>query len=85
MREWTRTWWGAHRHRYSVATSSAVVAELDTGSLPHRKEALRMATALPVVTADRKIARIVDAYIEHHVMPRNPLGRRIALGDRIIP
>ena len=77
MREWTRTWWDAHR--YSVATSSAVLAELDTGSLPHRKDALRMAMALPAVTIDRRVARIVDAYIEHHVMPRNPLGDALHL------
>ena len=61
MRNWTRTWWDAHRHRYSVATSSAVLAELDTGSLPHREDALRMAMALPAVTTDRRVARIVDA------------------------
>jgi hypothetical protein len=79
MREWTRTWWDAYRHRYSVATSSAVLAELDAGSLPHREDALSMAMTLPAVTTDRKVARIVDAYIEHHVMPRNPLGDALHL------
>ena len=62
MREWTRTWWDAHRHRYSVATSSAVLAELDAGSLPHRKDALTMATALPAVTTDRRVARIASTW-----------------------
>ena len=38
-----------------------------------------MAMALPAVTTDRKVARIVDAYIEHRVMPRNPLGDALHL------
>ena len=27
MREWTRTWWDAHRHRYSVATPLQLMGE----------------------------------------------------------
>ena len=34
---------------------------------------------LPAVNADRRIARIVDAYVEHRVMPRNPLGDALHL------
>ncbi len=79
MRDWTRSWWDNYRYRYSIATSTAVLAELDTGSLPHRADALEMATTLPAVAPDERIARIVDVYIEHHVMPRNPLGDALHL------
>ena len=43
MREWTRQWWDAYRHDYDIATSTAVIAELDTGQLPHRRQSHAMA------------------------------------------
>ncbi|MDA0745609.1 MAG: type II toxin-antitoxin system VapC family toxin [bacterium] len=74
MRDWTRQWWDNHRYRYRIATSTAVLAELDTGNLPHREEALNLATTLPAIAVASEIGRIVDVYIEHHLMPRDPLG-----------
>ncbi len=44
MHEWTRQWWDTRRHHYDVVTSTAVLAELDTGSLEHRADALAMAS-----------------------------------------
>ena len=32
MREWTPKWWDTRRSRYRIATSTAVLAELDTGT-----------------------------------------------------
>ncbi len=79
MQGWTRQWWDNHRHRYLIATSTAVLAELDTGNLPHRKEALNLAMTLPAVAPEDEIGKIVDVYIEHHVMPRDPLGDALHL------
>jgi hypothetical protein len=55
MRDWTRRWWDDHRHRYGVLTSTAVLAELDTGSLPHRRDALAMALTLPAIPVEDTI------------------------------
>lgn len=49
MRDWTRQWWDQHSRPYSVMTSTAVLAELEMGSLPHRQEALALASTLPAI------------------------------------
>jgi len=79
MREWTREWWDEHRQRYDVATSTAVIAELDAGSLPHRHESHAMSLTVPVVAIDDPVEEIVEAYIRHQVMPKNPLGDALHL------
>ena len=79
MRDWTRQWWDGHRQRYSVITSTAVLAELDTGSLPHRDDALAMAMGLPAIPVEDDIQEIVEVYIKHRVMPNNPLGDALHL------
>lgn len=79
MRDWTRQWWDNHRHHYRLITSTAVLAELETGNLPHREEAFNLAMTLPAIAAEEEIGKIVDVYIEHHVMPRNPLGDALHL------
>jgi len=79
MRDWTRQWWDGHRQRYEVATSTAVLAELDTGSLPHRDDALAMALGLPAIPVEDEIREIVEVYIEHRVMPNDPVGDALHL------
>ena len=79
MREWTREWWDKHRRRYEVVTSTAVLAELDTGSLPHRDEALAMALGLPAISVTDDIAEVVEVYIQHRLMPKDPLGDALHL------
>jgi hypothetical protein len=74
MRDWTRRWWDEHRQRYDVATSTAVLAELDSGGLPHRGDALAMALALPAIPVQDEIQEIVEVYIVHQVMPKDPVG-----------
>lgn len=39
-RNWTRDWWSNHRHRYTLATSDAVIAELEEGDYESRASAL---------------------------------------------
>lgn len=79
MRDWTRQWWDGNRERYDVATSTAVLAELDTGSLPHRADALAMALRLPAIPVADEIREIVEVYINHRVMPNDPVGDALHL------
>jgi len=79
MRDWTRQWWDGCRQRYEVLTSTAVLAELDTGSLAHRDEALALARSIPAVPVGDDIADIVQVYIQHKVMPDNPVGDALHL------
>jgi hypothetical protein len=79
MRDWTRQWWDEHRQRYTMTTSTAVLAELDTGSFPHRQDALAMAMELPAIPVEDNVQEIVEFYIKHHLMPINPLGDALHL------
>ncbi len=79
MHDWTHKWWNEHRWEYALATSAAVLAELDTGSLSHRQAALAMAMELPAIPVEDEIQVIVEVYLKHHVMPLNPLGDALHL------
>lgn len=79
MRQWTREWWEAHSNRYELATSTAVLAELEAGEMPHRPKALAMAKRLPAIPVEDEISEIVEAYIRHRVMPAQPLGDALHL------
>jgi predicted nucleic acid-binding protein len=79
MREWTRQWWNSCRQRYNLFTSTAVLAELDTGNLSHRDDALKMALTLPAIPVEDEIQEIVEVYIKHKVMPGDPVGDALHL------
>jgi predicted nucleic acid-binding protein len=79
MRNWTRQWWDDRRHTYEVITSTAVLAELESGNLPHKNEALNMAMSLPAIPVEDDVREIVEVYIQHHVMPKEPLGDALHL------
>ena len=78
-RSWTREWWDFHRHSYEVVTSDAVLDELAGGDYPARSEAVALVSVLPLVPFETAVAEIVQAYIEHNVMPRDPLGDALHL------
>jgi len=79
MRQWTREWWDNHSREYELVTSTAVLAELETGELPHRHDALAMASRLPAVRVDDEVGQIAQVYIQHKVMPADPLGDALHL------
>lgn len=79
MREWTREWWEKCRHRYDIMTSTAVLAELERGELPHRDRALAMALKLPAIPVSPDIGEIVEVYIRRKVMPADPVGDALHL------
>ncbi len=79
MRQWTREWWESHSHQYELLTSTAVLAELEMGEMPHRADALAMAKRLPAIPIEDEIGEIVEVYIKHRVMPAQPLGDALHL------
>ncbi|NCO43342.1 MAG: hypothetical protein COZ06_05780 [Armatimonadetes bacterium CG_4_10_14_3_um_filter_66_18] len=79
MREWTRQWWDGPRKHYDCATSAAVLAELDAGTLPHRDDALTLARELPALPVEDETTEVVEVCVKHRVMPRDPLGDALHL------
>jgi predicted nucleic acid-binding protein len=79
MRQWTREWWDLHSDRYNLLTSTAVLAELQTGELPHRTAALAMASRLRAIPVEDAISEIAEVYMKHRVMPADPLGDALHL------
>jgi len=78
-RGWTRDWWDSRRQEYAPVTSIPVIEELEAGNHPKKQECLRLIEALPLLTMAEPIAEIVDAYIEHHLMPNDPKGDALHL------
>ncbi|MBI2926524.1 MAG: type II toxin-antitoxin system VapC family toxin [Verrucomicrobia bacterium] len=73
-RNWTRLWWRQRRSKYELVTSAAVLEELNRGKLQHRRKAWKLARRLRPLRVSDDITRIVLAYVEHQVMPRDPFG-----------
>ena len=63
MHHWTRRWWNERRQIYNLLTSTAVLAELDKGTLPNKEESLEMAMSLPAIPVDDEVAEIAEAYV----------------------
>jgi hypothetical protein len=78
-RAWTREWWDDHRSDFDIATSEAVIDELEYGDFPQKNDALALIENLPLLDIDEAVADIVDAYIRHQVMPADPAGDALHL------
>jgi predicted nucleic acid-binding protein len=78
-RVWTRRWWNDAAGRYELVTSVAVVEELSRGDFAAREECLRLIEHLPLVAVEPAVAEIVQAYVAHQVMPRDPVGDALHL------
>ena len=79
MRDWTRQFWEERRDDYALVTSAAVLDELRKGGAHHKKPALDLALALPLVPAGEEIIEVVRTYVEHKVMPQDPTGDALHL------
>jgi len=73
-REWTRQWWTTASERFELVTSPAVLDELSNGPADRKNDWLNLVRGLPVLSVEEAIAEIVQAYIEHRVMPADPGG-----------
>jgi hypothetical protein len=60
-------------------TSLAVLDELQRGDFPSRDDCIDLVSALPVLSVDEPILDIVEAYIQHRVMPADPVGDALHL------
>ena len=78
-RQWTRQWWDELRYEYMLVTSVAVLDELGVGEYLGKDDALSLAKDIPLVSIDATVADIVQAYIQHKVMPRDPVGDALHL------
>lgn len=78
-REWTRQWWAAAAKRYELVTSPAVLDELAAGPQERSADWLALVAGLPVLAVELAIAEIVQAYIQHKVMPADPAGDALHL------
>ncbi len=78
-REWTRDWWDGHRTLYAPVTSIPVIEELEAGDHPKKQECLRLIEGIAVVPIPDPIGDIVDAYIQHQLMPNDPKGDALHL------
>lgn len=78
-RDWTRDWWDNHRQGYLVVISEAVLDELTRGDYPNKDQALALIGDVPLLEIDDPITEIVEAYIQHQLMPQNPLGDALHL------
>ena len=78
-RAWTRQWWDQMRQEYINVTSAAVLDELSGGDYPTREQALSLIGELSHVSVEPDVLDIVNAYIQHKVMPNDPVGDALHL------
>lgn len=78
-RMWTRSWWDERRSEFDLVTSLAVVDELEQGEFPQRADALELIDPISLLEIDTAVGEVVDAYINHHVMPTDPAGDALHL------
>jgi hypothetical protein len=78
-RQWTRHWWDNFRRDYFLVTSVAVLDELSYGNYPAKDEIIRLVSDLPLLPVEMPVMEVVQAYLEHKVMPRDPVGDALHL------
>lgn len=78
-RTWTREWWDDHRYSYEVVTSVAVLDELRRGDHPNRQQTLTLLQKLPLLSIEPPVADVIETYLQHRVMPRDPVGDALHL------
>ena len=78
-RQWTCQWWTDKRQNYDLVTSIAVLNELESGDYPKKENCLSLLSSLSVITIEPEIIDIVEVYIKHMLMPRDPVGDALHL------
>ena len=78
-RQWTREWWDSAAARFRMVTSEAVLDELERGEFEKKDDCLALIASLPVLEVEDAVAEIVESYITHKVMPRDPVGDALHL------
>jgi hypothetical protein len=78
-REWTKHWWDEESNNYELVVSTAVIDELEHGNYPTKKETLKLIEDLQVLKVVDDILDIVNEYISHKLMPKDPVGDALHL------
>lgn len=78
-KQWTQEWWDNFSKDYFLVTSVAVLDELNRGNFPNQDKAIELINDLPLVSIEYEIQEIVQAYIQHTVMPADPSGDALHL------
>jgi hypothetical protein len=78
-KHWTQEWWEIAEDSYSLVTSVAVIDELNRGNFPGKKESLELLAKVPLLPVEEAVADIVAAYVQHKVMPADPVGDALHL------
>ena len=76
---WTREWWDQYRTGYMLVTSEAVLEELESGEYPNKAQIIALLNDIPLVHSEPAIRDIVKTYIQHMLMPRDPVGDALHL------
>ena len=78
---WTQKWWDKLAHKQTLLTSYAVIQELEDSGYPADKRAkcLAMLRPLPLLAETPEIQPIVQRYIAHRLMPKDPSGDALHL------
>lgn len=79
FRHWTRAWWDTQSAYYELVTSAAVIEELKNGKYPHQRDAVALASSMPMLDITPEILDIVEAYVARKVMPADPRGDALHL------
>jgi predicted nucleic acid-binding protein len=78
-RAWTRAWWRKAQSQYELVTSEAVLDELAGGASDQSTARLALVHGLLLLPVDPAITEIVQAYIQHQLMPRDTAGDALHL------
>lgn len=78
-RDWTRAWWEEASGRDELVTSEAVIEEVERGDFYGREDCLQLVSDLPLLKIDQAVMEIVNTYLRHRVMPRDPKGDALHL------
>lgn len=77
---WSRRWLdGVLAGSDELVTSLAVKSELDAGEFPNKAAMLALASRLPLLALNDAVAEVVESYILHRVMPKDPGGDALHL------
>ena len=79
LSQWTQDWWDNERHDFELATSVAVIEELERGEHPLKKEKLALISSLKQLEVTPEILKTVETYIKSKLMPSDPQGDALHL------
>jgi len=75
----TREWWDNRRGHYELVTAAPVIDELERGNYPTKSDTLKLVRELPLLELTEEIENIVDEYLRHRLMPKDPKGDALHL------